>query len=308
MSSHRPLLSIITPIYGVTREFVALLASMPAEFPRVEWIIVHDREHHPPENGAITPEELDLPSYASLLTGDADGATAAMNKGIGLANGRFMLFLMGDDLLVKSGIIALLDALESDRTVGIYTGCVDFFSGSPGKFLSSADTPPALDWPRVLYGRPCLGPRAFHADLFRKHGVFDTDYTYCSDREFLGRLLIADVRERSVPVPLYRYRVHKRSQTMGGNADRIARYIAQHRLLSDDWRRRHMGSACDRFIVWQAYETGRLCYFLTVSGRPLRAIFAFLRQTVENPGWLLRLRRGRKMARALAKSDSALGP
>lgn len=288
----------------MTNEFRELLASMPADNPGVEWIIVHDGDISSVASGT----NLDLPAYARFLDGDDAGATAAINKGVTAANGRFLLFLMGDDLLIDAGIAGLLETIETDASTEIFTGCVDFFSGEPGAFRATAGNPPFLDWSRIMYGRPCLGPRAFRADLFRKYGAFDTNYIYCSDREFLGRLMIAGVRERSVPAPLYRYRVHKGSQTMGGNAARIVQYVDQHRQLSSMWARRHEGAACDRFTVWHAYESARLYYYLIMCGRPLEAMFALFRQTIRNPGWLLRLRHGRKLAHTVARTDSALGP
>lgn len=305
MSTPPILLSIVTPIFGVSTEFLELVAAMPVKFAGVEWIVVHDDS--PTESDNREQPKLNLPVYANLLAGDGEGATAAVNKGIEAAGGRFLLFLMGDDLLVADGVTELLALFESDDETDIFSGCVDFFAGPPAQFRGRDNTPPTLSWSRILYGRPCLGPRAFRAELFKKYGPFDTNYTYCSDREYLARIFVSGIVERAVPTPIYRYRVHDGSQTMGGNPGRIARYIGQHLQLAELLLGR-TDPQRDRVREWQAYETARLTYYLTASGQPVRAIHAALRQSIKHPGWLFKLMRSRKIARTMAAEDSALGP
>tara|TARA_R110000868_G_scaffold4155_49_gene25670 strand:+ start:6867 stop:7784 length:918 start_codon:yes stop_codon:yes gene_type:complete len=305
MAAPQILLSIVSPIYGVSTEFVELADAMPVNFPGVEWIVVHDDDGTENRNGDLA--EPSLPAYANLLAGDGEGATAAVNKGIAAAQGRFLLFLMGDDFLVPDGITELLAVLDTDDDTDVFSGYVDFFAGAPGKFRGLEASPPTLSWSRILYGRPCLGSRVFRADLFKKHGPFDTNYLYCSDREFLARIFMSGIVERGVRIPLYRYRVHGGSQTMGGDPGRIARYISQHVRLAE-WLQDQSDTERDRMREWQAYETARLIYFLMASGQPIRAICAALHQSVRQPRWLFKLKRARTIARNIAAQDSVLGP
>jgi glycosyltransferase involved in cell wall biosynthesis len=300
------MLSIVTPIHDGATNFAETVASFPTDCPSVEWIIVHDGVKSAEE---IVGESV-LPSNARIIAGDNQGATAAVNRGIEAAKGRFLLFLMGDDLLIARGIETLLGILEAHAEIDLVTGRVDFFQGEPGAFLDTARWPPTLDWTRLLYGRPCLGAHAMRADLFARVGGFDPGYTYCSDREFLGRALMAGVTQLGVDVPIYRYRIHRESQTMGGDASRIARYLKQHLRLATRWRDQSRARRRDAasFGDWRAYETARLVMYLLRGGAGLSAIGFALRETLREPLWLVRALRARRFARTAAKTDSLLGP
>ncbi len=300
------LLSIITPIHDGAADFAETAASVPNDCATLEWIIVHD--------GVKTAEQIrsecDLPPFARILPGDNAGATAAVNKGVEEATGRYLLFLMGDDLLIPDGIRHVLDILESDPEAEMITGPVDFFTGTPGPFLETATSPPTLDWSRILYGRPCLGAHLIRADNFVKLGHFNPNYTYCSDREFLGRMFMTGMREFAIDAPIYRYRIHPESETMGDDASRIARYLRQHVRLAAAWRDQCIDRPHDfaRFREWHAYETARLVVYLFRNGTVLSAIACIMRSTMLTPFWPVRAFQARRIARAMAKGDLLLGP
>ena len=281
---------------------------MPVAQDHLEWIIVYD--------GQTSPDSLargqTWPAYAKVIKGDGLGATAALNKGIADARGCFLHFLMGDDLLIKEGLAKLIRFLGDDADCDMVTCCVDFFIGErePYAFHRAKGAPPELDWPRVLYGRPCLGARVFRAEMFRELGLFNTDFSYCSDREYLGRVLIAGFRERCLNEPLYRYRIHAASQTMGGDPNRILRFLQQHLALATIWvkRQRAQQASARRFIDWHAYETARTLYYSLRAHHPVRALGLLIRTLCTTPAWPLRVIRARRVARQLGYADLNLGP
>lgn len=306
MRPDQPILSIITPLHDGALKFAETVASLPDASRDIEWLIIHDGEKSPSKISGNTP----IPEYARVLSGNGRGGTDAVNKGIGEAAGKYCIFLMSDDLIVADNLQKILRHLRSGTDIDLISVGVDFFDETKALNMPGKGSVPPFKLGQVLFGRPCLGARIFRKSLFDRFGSFDTGFTYCSDREFLGRLLFAGVSHTEQAIHLYRYRVHPGSETMGGDRARISRYLALHRNLAKKWA--GLPSVTDnqkrQIFHWQDYETARLISYNLAQGALIKATGVALSQFVRRPLWPMSALAKRGHARIIAATDARLGP
>jgi GT2 family glycosyltransferase len=134
------------------------------------------------------------------------GIADAWNRGVGLASGRWLLFLGADDRL--SSEPALRSAIESLRAVSDAVWLVAF----PVMVVSPSGVPVATVIPR-LHGADAFPATSslphqgvFHRrDIWQRLGTFDTALAIASDYEFLVRAWAAGINAlvlESAPPPV----------------------------------------------------------------------------------------------------------
>lgn len=122
-----PLFSIITVTYNAAGTIVPTLESVAAQSCRLfEYIVV---------DGASTDGTLDLLNAVSIpgmkvYSSPDKGIYDAMNKGLGYANGEYVIFLNAGDTFHSSGTLQLIaDAVMDNDFPGIVYGQTDIVSG-----------------------------------------------------------------------------------------------------------------------------------------------------------------------------------
>lgn len=174
------LLSIITVTRNCAGTIEKTLVSVQAvKQPGIEYIVI---------DGASTDGTLDIvrryDALVNLLVSESDtGIYNAMNKGVSLARGRYLLFINGDDALVVDGFANVMDALARDQYGIICATTV------VGDVDSPAETLVAKPW-RLPFFNSIPHPSSFVRRELLLRSPFREDLRIVSDYDFfLGAYL-----------------------------------------------------------------------------------------------------------------------
>lgn len=179
--SGMPLLSIITVVYNGMRDLGRTLDSVAAQdYPRIEQIVV---------DGGSTDGTLDLvqsrgAGIAKWISEPDGGIYDAMNKGVALATGDWILFINADDWLESPGILTRLvrEYLSQDRC-DVLVGSTRYFRD--GKPLYVGKSIPGLMGRELCINHTSALARR---GLFAEHGLYRLDLRLASDNEWFYRV------------------------------------------------------------------------------------------------------------------------
>ena len=249
----KPRISIITATFNSAHTIADCLRSVAAQSYPAEHIII---------DGASTDATLEivreLSPSARVLSEPDNGIYDAMNKGIAMATGDVVGILNSDDfyagpqvlekvaaLFLESGADALFADLVYVRPDNLER-VVRYYSGA-------AFTPEKFAW-----GWMPPHPTFFvRRELYRRHGLFHTDYQIAADFEMTARLL---ARHKASYVYLPEVIVRMRT---GG---------VSTRNLASNW-------VLNQEILRACAENGIATNFLKVYSKYLRKVF----QLVQRP-------------------------
>jgi glycosyltransferase involved in cell wall biosynthesis len=215
------LLSIVTPLLNAgdhvaeaIDSVVKQLDSLRAEGFAVEHIVI--------DGGSTDGTHAVLARYPHLrvVIGPDRNLYDAINKGIGLAVGDVVALLNGDDLFAPGALLTMMRAFASQPDIDGFCGGVEVFADGPegGRtVLTRIDSVPIKQLRQcdVISGVPLTNARFFRRSVFERVGLFDLRFPIASDRDFLMRVLLADIRRGVIEPVVYRYRAHARSLTFG---------------------------------------------------------------------------------------------
>lgn len=189
-----PLISVITVTYN-SEVYVehAIRSVLDQTYPNVEYIIV---------DGASQDATLDIiHKYASQIdkwiSEPDDGIADAMNKGIEMASGDYLLFLHSDDYLLNCQVLEKVAPCLNDRSEIVLFSL--YHSNNGTKTLVR---PRGLGW-WSNFKTGVLHQSAFcsHA-LFEQIGVFDTSFNIGMDYDFFLRAYRSGVSAKITDFPV----------------------------------------------------------------------------------------------------------
>jgi glycosyltransferase involved in cell wall biosynthesis len=161
---------------------------------------------------------------------DPRGVSAARNRGVRIARGRFIAFLDSDDLFLPTKLEKQMALFAQDPELG-FVHCNFSKFDDRGSDLGVRDTsrhqgriyPQILQEWSVLMAMPCMLVRK---DVFETVGGFDEQMNWAEDMD-LWRRIAKNYRVGTVPEALVKVRVHSGSTTFGkvGAADGFKRYL-----------------------------------------------------------------------------------
>ena len=157
------------------------------------------------------------------------GIYDALNKGLDLSTGSFILVLGADDVLCDGALARI--AAEIDRAPEVDLVYGDAYVVTPGR---AAKLQSALESPRRVAGLPrslpvCHQACAFAARVFERLGRFDTSFRIAADYEFYLRFHAAHLASARVPAPLATYSLAGVSSRMvWATADEYRRARVMH--------------------------------------------------------------------------------
>lgn len=217
-----PLISIVIPNYNYARFLPqAVRSAAEQEYPNTELVVVDDCSC---DDSMQVLEDL-REKYPDAFPGgfcvernrENMGAHAALNRGIGLAKGRFAALMNADDLYQKNRLRVMYDALSEMGARLAFSGvrCI----GPQGEPASGEFAEKMRSLPQTVSGvrfaalaavaenvavstGNMLVETAFHREL----GGF-RDYRYVHDYDFLFRACLAS-EPAYVPETDYLYRLH----------------------------------------------------------------------------------------------------
>ena len=184
------LLTIVTVTKNCDATIDRTLDSVSAvKRPGVEYVVV---------DGVSSDATLDAirarGELVDRLVSEPDsGIYNAMNKGVGLARGRYVLFINGDDALVADGFSAVMDAMARGQ-YGIICATT-----LVGELASPAETLVAKPW-RLPFFNSIPHPSSFVRRELLLRSPFREDLRIVSDYDFFLGAYLAGQSFRVLPV------------------------------------------------------------------------------------------------------------
>jgi glycosyltransferase involved in cell wall biosynthesis len=272
----RPLLTIITVCKDIAGDIVDTCESIVAQtFRNFEWIVV---------DGASTDGTLDvLERYRrriGILVSEPDrGVYHAMNKGVALARGEYLLFLNGGDYLAEDTVLERVFAQK--RAADILYG--SWVCRRDDGFLYRCNVPPEEVITKSFFAYDILNHQStfIKKALFEKFGLYDEQYRIMADWE--KWILFSENGCRFVkldfPVSVYRLNGMSSQEWNKQRCNEEAGRIRAAHFTDRELRRaeRKMRERAGVFWKIRAYGSlGRFCVFSifqTLSGRETKYKF-----------------------------------
>jgi len=177
-----PLFSIITvclnDVKGLKRTYSSIMAQSCLDF---EWVVVDAVS----TDGTVAwLEGLNMPEFTWISEPD-DGLYDAMNKGIEMGKGQYILFLNADDELASADVLEKLKRVIQEKDYPNFLYGNTYERTAEGKLLHKASGP---------YQRLWYGMFAYHQSiLYQRTTMGDVryrlEYSICSDYAFTGEVL-----------------------------------------------------------------------------------------------------------------------
>ncbi|MEW6273440.1 MAG: glycosyltransferase [Thermodesulfobacteriota bacterium] len=245
-----PLVSALVFVYGAERFMRGLLEDLCAQTiaPRMEIIVVDTGS--PTGEGAIVRELMTRkPNIAYLRTERRETTTAAANRCIAAARGRYLTLACADDRHRPDALERLVAALEADP--GAILAYADVaVTDTENETFASAHVVGHFRWPdfdpRRLFQVCSVGPQpVYRRELHERHGLYDPAFVAAGDYEMWLRAVARGERFLHVPEVLGLYLRSPSSNEHANQALSIAE-AEKARVLHwpDQWGERPPAGGC----------------------------------------------------------------
>lgn len=204
-----PLVSVVTPAYNEENFIRKTLASVSnQDYDNIEHVVVNDGST---DDTAATVRRFKSDHDVVLRSRENRGQVKSVNEALEMADGEFVIWLNGDDVLFSRTVVSDVVAEFRDRPdVDILYGVQATLTGDSEiqKFV----VPPL--W--FSYGR--LLRRYFGIFTFMRSSVtdeyrLDDDYGYAPDYEYYLRVAAGDNQIEYIDEVTYGWRTHEESKT-----------------------------------------------------------------------------------------------
>jgi glycosyltransferase involved in cell wall biosynthesis len=208
-----PLVSVILPCYNAAEYLVQSLESILHQtYRNLEVIVIDDGSTD--ETAAILRRYEAKDRRIRLVRNDINRKLIhTLNRGIGLARGKYIARMDADDISFPERIEKLVRELENNPGVDfvssgfyiidargkiIYTSVPKALTGKPLKFVS-------------FFSTPLLHPGLLIRSEVLKEAGFSAEYLHCEDYELFSRLALEGHEARNLGEPLIYYRANPAS-------------------------------------------------------------------------------------------------
>lgn len=222
-------ISIITATYNSAQTLGQTIESVIRQtYPDIEYIVV-DGASTDGTQQIVQRYESQLRGKMKWLSEKDGGIYDAMNKGIQMATGDIVGILNSDDYFTSDDIIERAADAFNDKNIDAVYGDIHFIrDGQPDKcirYYSSKRFSPI--WLRFGF-MPAHPSFYCRREIFKKAGLYKTDYQIGSDYEMMVRLFMKHhIKARYLPIDFVTMRT-------GGTSTRNVRSRLQ--LIKDDVR------------------------------------------------------------------------
>lgn len=203
----RPLVSVITVCWNVDKTIDQAIRSVLAQtYENIEYILV-DGASSDSTVSILKKYQADLDYFVSEPD---EGLYFAMNKGLELAQGEYVLFLNADDWYEPDTVAALVAARD-------YSGCdfVAALANYVNEDTGAQNVLRSMPFDHSQYLRMSIRHETMlvPASVYDRLGPYDTQYRILSDREYATRLFENGCTFYEVQRPLLNFRTSGISNT-----------------------------------------------------------------------------------------------
>ena len=258
-----PLLTVITVCLNRADTIAVALESVLRQQTST---VAHENEQdieHLVIDGVSTDGTLEIVRRypgVRLVSEPDTGLYDAMNKGLGLARGRYVLLLNSDDALADGIVAAARSFMEAGiDAIGFGTDFRRTAADGTTEVIDSITTPDAivLSVATATLGSPLLNAKILRRDFVRAVGAFDLRYRLASDVDLLLRLALANPSVAVLPVIGHHYLEHKGSLTINAGDSNGRRAAEECLTIAAAVLRRSDLSPSVRFLLraWRGGKT-----------------------------------------------------
>ena len=220
---NNPIFSIITVVYNNVRDIEHTLKSVVSQtYKHVEYIVIDGLS----TDGTLDVIEKYRPQISVILSEKDNGIYDAMNKGLALATGDYVLFLnSGDELYSKETLANLAEVSEGADIIYGETFLINEQREIIGERRHKV--PAYFNWKSFRYGMNIC-----HQAIYIKRTIaepYDLQYKLCADIDWV----IKAAKKSSITVNAHQH---------------VARY-----LVGGMSKQRHRESLKERYDIFQKY-------------------------------------------------------
>jgi glycosyltransferase involved in cell wall biosynthesis len=219
----QPKLSVITIVYNNVKDIErTMLSVLNQSYPHIEYIVIDGAS----KDGTQKVIEKYRDKLTRYLSEPDQGIYDAMNKGLALATGDYVLFMNSGDEIYSPDTVT--DIFETQNSADIYYGETEMYNGkweSQGQRRHCA--PENFNWRSFKYGMS-VG----HQAIYIKRSItepYDLQYKYSSDIDWI----IKAAKKASSIVNTHMY---------------VAKY-----LVGGMSKKKHFASLQERFKIFNKY-------------------------------------------------------
>ena len=213
--SRRPLISIITPVYGIAPHYLqALITSVEQQwYPHWELIFVEDAGPNPATRDFLAT--LSDPRIKTRLCEQNGGISAASNIALAMASGEYVAFLDHDDELTADALFELVGAINDCDPDFIYSDedKIDDAGNYSQPFFKPDWSPDALMSIMYTCHLACM-----RKSLVEEIGGFRSSFDGAQDYDLVLRLSERTQHIHHIPKVLYHWRTLPSSTASGLDA------------------------------------------------------------------------------------------
>ena len=228
MRTH-PLISVVIPVYNGARYLSEALTSvLSQDYHPLEVIVIND--------GSTDDSVEVVRRFGAAITyyqQPQQGASAARNRGVALAQGALLAFLDADDLWTKDKLHEQGSALAAAPNLSMVFGQVEQFY-SP-ELVETAALPTLGD--RQTLAGLHVGAMLIRRAAFEQVGLFDQQWQVAHFLEWYGRAQAVGLKSLVLPNLVMRRRIH--TTNLGIRAHHTAR--RDYLRLAKVWVDQHAG-------------------------------------------------------------------
>ena len=226
--SDQPCLSIIIPVYNAGRYLGKCLDSLlkASNIDRTQIILVDDGSTD--DSGVISDSYADKYEFIDCLHEENGGPSAARNRGLKTAVGKYVYFCDADDMVIPEGMSRLIDCASEDTVdVLLWDGMAidendsevnsDFdvimtHKGLPltGDVLSGTEALVRLNSENVVINMT-VWLRACRREFLMDNKLFFKDHIIHEDELWVPQVMVSAETVRYIPEKLYCYRMSENS-------------------------------------------------------------------------------------------------
>lgn len=261
-----PEVSIVVPAWNAARFLPATLDSLLGQDLRDIQVVVVD-DGSTDDTAMIAEQRAAIDARVHVLRGPNAGVSAARNRGLAVATGKFVLFLDSDDIAAAGMLSTMVAVAEGDASDVVLCSLVRFGLGPDRTVVAPelratslsgmAEHLPHLAATSLIHH---LGNKIFRRDLIDAVGArFPEGMSIGEDLLFVLSVLDRARLVSCIPDPLYRYRLHGGGTlSVRYHAAGLEAYASHHRGLEALFRRCAVGdssfASLDDRLVFDLYH------------------------------------------------------
>lgn len=227
--------SIIIPIYNVERYLVQCLDSVMHQTTTAHYEVICIDDCSSDKSLEVLfdyqqrfPDRLKVHKNENNL-----GQGATRDYGIRIAQGKYLMFVDGDDYVANDYIETYLSAMDANPCDVIIGGYIDTDGASEQKHLL-----PNSPWTELCFSSACA--KLYRADFIHKHCIQFTDIRYAEDTLFSLYIFAENATGHIIDYAGYYYVINPESTTRNKTYDRKLErelsYLYRSFLASDAYK------------------------------------------------------------------------